>query len=133
MGVDSSHGDAHLGHRHFHAFRETLAAMVGIRLGKMSGFGGTLDWSSAIAPLAPLLSRNDAGGELMPDECRDAATRLESLMAEERNRHEVRGARWEEQLAGLKEAAAAGEPFLIMGQSPADHGFNTPGLPGSQE
>jgi hypothetical protein len=115
MGVDFSHGDAHFGHRHFHAFRETLAAMVGIQLDKMSGFGGTVDWTAVTDPIAPLLSRNEAGGELSPDECRAAATRLEEIMADERNRYEMRGAQWEELLAGLKEAAAAGEPFVIMG------------------
>ena len=36
-------------------------------------------------------------------------------MADERNREEIGGCQWEELLAGLKEAAEAGESFVIMG------------------
>ena len=36
-------------------------------------------------------------------------------MADERNREEIGGCQWEEPLAGLKEAAEAGESFVIMG------------------
>ena len=115
MGVDFSHGDAHFGHRSFHAFRRTLAAMAGVRLDDMKGFGGRTDWATVAEPIAPLLSRNDAGGELVPEEARGAAARLAELMSYEQNREQVAGDQWEDLLAGLKEAADAGEPFVIMG------------------
>lgn len=115
MGVDFSHGDAHFGHGSFHSFRKSLAAMVGVRLGEMQGFGGRTDWETVADPIAPLLWRNDAGGELTPEEARDAATRLEELMLDEGNREQVAGEQWEYLLAGLKEAAEAGTPFVIMG------------------
>ena len=116
MGVDLSTGDAHFGHRSFHAsLRKAPAAMAGVRLDDMQGFGGKTDWATVTDPIAPLLSRNDAGGELTPEEARGAAARLEELMADERNREQVAGDQWEDLLAGLKEAADAGEPFVIMG------------------
>jgi hypothetical protein len=89
--------------------------MVGVRLGEMQGFGGTTDWAAVADPIAPLLSRNDAGGELTPEEARGAAARIEQIMADERNREQVAGDQCEDLLAGLKEAAEAGEPFVIMG------------------
>ncbi len=115
MGVDFSHGDAHFGHGSFRSFRRTLAAMIGVRLEEMRGFGGQRDWSEIGDPITPLLWRNDAGGELSPEESREVVDRLETLMADERNRDQVIGDQWEELLAGLKEAADAGEPFVIMG------------------
>jgi hypothetical protein len=80
MGVDFSHGEAHFGHGAFHSFRRTLAAMIGISLDQMMGFGGNKPWSDIDDPLARFLSRNDAGGELTPEEARAAASRLEELM-----------------------------------------------------
>lgn len=115
MGVDFSHGEAHFGHRSFHAFRRTLAAIIGVQLDAMRGFGGRTDWATVTDPLAPLLSRSDAGGELTREEARSAAIRLEQLLADEANREQVAGDQWEDLLAGLKEAARAGEPFVIMG------------------
>ena len=81
MGVDFSYGDAHFGHGSFHSLCKTLAAMLGVRLGEMQGFGGQVPWETVADPIAPLLWRNDAGGELTPVEARDAAARLEELMA----------------------------------------------------
>ncbi|WP_406698013.1 hypothetical protein V5E97_04065 [Singulisphaera sp. Ch08] len=115
MGVDFSHGDAHFGHGSFHSFRRTLATMVCVRLDDMRHFGGHTPWETVADPIAPLLWRNDAGGELTPEEARGAAARLEELMAFEQNREQVLGDQWESLLAGLKEAAEAGEPFVIMG------------------
>jgi hypothetical protein len=115
MGVDFSHGDAHFGHGTFQLFRERLAAMVGIRLRQMAGFGGKVTWSTVTDPLSPLLSRSDAGGVLTPEECRSAAARLRELLADEGRRAQLGGADWEGVLAGLEEAAQRGEPFMIMG------------------
>src|SRR4051794_1968694 len=114
MGVDFSHGEAHFGHGSFRSFRQSLASMVGVRLSETMGFGGKIEWETLADPIAPLLSGNDAGGEMTPEGARGAAARLEELMADERNREENGGCQWEELLAGLKEAAEAGESFVIM-------------------
>ena len=113
MGVDFSHGDVHFGHRSFLSYRKTLAAMVGVRLGEMQGLGGTTDWAAVADPIAPLLSRNDAGGELTRR--RPEARPLASSTSWPTSGTGVAGDQCEDLLAGLKEAAEAGEPFVIMG------------------
>jgi hypothetical protein len=122
MGVDFSHGDAHFSHGGFNRFRTELAAVVGIRLDQMRGFGrhilrGGRPWAEISDPLAPLLSRNDAGEEISADECRSVAVRLRQLFS-----HWASGAAlaiWADEiemlLAGLDAAAAEGVSFDIMG------------------
>lgn len=111
--MEFSHGGAYFGHTHFRDLRRSLAALVGIRIDTMRGFGGDVDWTTVPDPLAPFLSRNDAGGALTPDESRLAAARLREALSGPA--HALLRDVTAPLLAGLDEAAARDEPFVIWG------------------
>jgi len=98
-----------------------LAAVIGLDLNKMVGFGGRhhgpvgdLPWPSAEKlPLVYLLHHSDCDGELTPEQCRAVAPALRKAVEQ-----------WPEddwdrrkflQLAdGMDAAAEAGEPLEFM-------------------
>jgi len=65
----------------FHEFRKNLAALVGIDLMAMKGYGGQREWPpSAVEPLVPLLSHSDGDGSMTAEECAIAAPHLRELL-----------------------------------------------------
>ena len=85
MGVDI--GGAHWAYSGFARFRRTIAAMEGIDLDNMYGFGGSINpnckqipWDTVDSPLKPLLNHSDCDGELTPEECAQVWPRLEEIV-----------------------------------------------------
>lgn len=82
MGLNFSHGGAQWSCGGFNDFRRRLAEQVGIPLGMMQGWGGTVPWTRVSDPIVPLLTHSDNSGDLAPDVCAIVALRLEELIAE---------------------------------------------------
>lgn len=86
MGLDFSHTDASWSYSGFRRFREALATHEGIDLTVMNGFRGAGDdrtrteWTDITTPLRPLLDHSDCDGVLTPDECRQVAPYLRSIL-----------------------------------------------------
>lgn len=91
MGIDFSGCSAHWSYGGFHAFRERLAAAIGIDLNQMHGFGprrhnadtpfADIPWDTVQDAIVPLLNHSDCDGELTPEQCRTIAPRLRELVA----------------------------------------------------
>ena len=81
MGLDFSHCDAHWSYSGFGRFRARLAAGIGVRLGKMEGFGGSGSWDEVDDPIKALLHHSDCDGELTAEECALVYPRLEELVS----------------------------------------------------
>lgn len=86
MGVDI--GGAHWAYGGFARFREEIAAIEGVKLRDMYGFGGwsnpdckQIPWDTVNTPLKPLLDHSDCDGELTPEECAEVYPRLEQLIS----------------------------------------------------
>lgn len=81
MGLDTSHDCWHGAYSEFMRYRTTLAALVGINLESMRGFGGSQEWPSADAePLVHLLNHSDCDGVIEWQHCAALANRLEALL-----------------------------------------------------
>ncbi len=81
MGLDFNGSDARWAYSGFNRFRERLAAIIGIKLREMEGFGGTGDWNKVKDPIVPFLFHSDCEGELSPEECKTTAPRLKELVS----------------------------------------------------
>lgn len=80
MGLDFSHGEAHWSYSGFHRFRHKLAKEIGIEnLDEMEGFGGPILWDGFKDPIVDLLSHSDCDGDLLPEQCKEIASRLRVL------------------------------------------------------
>lgn len=114
MGLDFSHGTAHWSYGGFHRARTKLAAVLGIELDAMQGFGGNKAWPDAEkVPLVGLLYHSDCDGDLTPDQCRKIAPALRAAVqqwpADDFDRDGFN------RLAdAMDEAAAADEPLEFM-------------------
>ena len=81
MGLDFSHCDARWSYSGFMRFRRRLAALIGLDLDQMYGFGGERSWALIVDPIAGLLNHSDCEGILTPAQCREIAPRLRVLAA----------------------------------------------------
>lgn len=110
MGLDTTHNCWHGPYSVFGSWREHLAALVGIDLRAMDGFGrtvGAISWDTlAPDPLHVLLSHSDCDGEIEWRDCAPLASRLEQLLP--RVSEDWRD-RTRQFIDGLREAAEARE------------------------
>lgn len=93
MGLGFSHGNAGWPYSGFNRFRTRLAAVIGIQLNRMEGFGPRsyelgrfpdtkeTSWSTVDDPIVALLNHSDCDGELTVEECKTAAPRLRELVS----------------------------------------------------
>jgi len=83
MGLDFSHGDAHWSYSGFNRARTRLAAVFGISLNEMFGFGGPKMWPDPNKmPIVHLLSHSDCDGDLSVKQCRAVAPALRKAVAD---------------------------------------------------
>ncbi len=80
MGLDTTHDCWHGPYSSFGQFRKRLAGMIGMNLGAMEGFGGSIKWELlAPDPLHVLLNHSDCEGDISVEDCLPLAKRLEQL------------------------------------------------------
>lgn len=83
MGLRIEPGGAAWSYGGFSRFRERLAALEGIDLNKMRGFGGKREWETVsglpITLLEPLLNHSDCEGYLDAYECDQMIPRLQAI------------------------------------------------------
>ena len=119
MGLDTSHDAWHGSYSTFNEWRTLVAAAAGFRpLREMRGFGGSRSWpdSPGDKRLVPLLHHSDCDGEIAAEMCGPIADALELLMIEKmpaRATYDEMRPATERFIAGLRRAAAAGEPVLF--------------------
>lgn len=81
MGLDTTHDCWHGAYSSFASFRRVLAALVGLDLAQMEGFGGSQKFpSKEDEPAVILLNHSDCDGEIAAEDCEPLAYRLEQLM-----------------------------------------------------
>ena len=74
--------NAHWSYSGFNRFRTKIAALLGIQLDAMSGFGGITAWTTfEDDPIHIFLNHSDCDGKLLPEECAKIAPRLKALIA----------------------------------------------------
>lgn len=110
-----SHGSASFTRAEFRLFRRALAAIVGIDLDDMEGFGGRVPWEMVADPLVPLLRASDVAGRVAAPRCALVAARLRAVLAEAGPRRAELGAQADALLAGLEAAATEGVALSIQG------------------
>jgi hypothetical protein len=107
MGIDFSHCDAHWGYGGFNRMRTNIAALAGITLDNMEGFGGKIGWKNIVDPIKHFLNHSDCDGILTAKECEEIAPRLKELAAKLEDAYDKTNAL--ELARGMEEAASAGE------------------------
>jgi hypothetical protein len=78
MGISFRPGDAQWDYIGYSMFRQRLAALDGIDLTRMRGFGADepLDWEDFPTALEPLLNSSDVHGFISGESCRKMLPRL---------------------------------------------------------
>lgn len=80
MGLDTTHNCWHGPYSIFGLFRKELAKLIGITLGEMEGFGGTLSFDNVKDDLKILINHSDCDGNISPEDAFKLATRLTELL-----------------------------------------------------
>jgi hypothetical protein len=118
MGLRTTHDCWNGSYSSFDQWRNKLAAVAGIDLYQMKGFGGPIEWDSDDA-LSVLLSHSDCEGSIAVSDLLPLADRLDELMprleeydAQHPTGHQDYSVAWPARrfANGLRHAAWLGEP-----------------------
>lgn len=113
MGIDFSHGDATWAYSGFNRARTRLAAVIGLNLDNMVGFGGNQEWPDAnVNPLVHLLDHSDCDGELTVQQCKSVAPALRKAVASWPDDYDKQ--MFIRLAEGMEEAATANEPLQFQ-------------------
>jgi hypothetical protein len=94
----------------FGVFRRELAALEGISLDAMAGYGiEGIPWDTVENPLVPLLNHSDCTGRLSPEECAEVYPRLEMLIPQLSDQYDRDNATL--LVAAMKQAIEDDEPL----------------------
>ena len=82
MGLDTTHNAWHGSYSSFNKFRSWLGEQIGINLKDYIGYGNDvgLELSSIDHDLQPLFDHSDCDGELTPEQCKQIADGIDSVL-----------------------------------------------------
>lgn len=81
MGLDTTHDCWHGAYSSFAMFRKNLAALIGMDLSSMEGFGGTKPFpSKQVEPLVILLNHSDCDGDIEVEDLDPLRERMQLIL-----------------------------------------------------